>query len=147
MRIDVPGLDERREDIPLIAKALLPRMLRQAEAPPLSLALSRFLVTYPFSTHVRELESLLWESVARWSGQGELGVPEPAGASPEREADGAGDTPDPADLDPAIIQRCLDEHRGRIETAWRALGLSSRHVLVRLIAKHNLVAGTRWRPS
>ena len=47
---------------------------------------------------------------------------------------------DPKKLDPAQIKSCLDEHEGSIELSWRALGLSSRHVLVRLLKKHGLRA-------
>ena len=45
---------------------------------------------------------------------------------------------DPGDLDPAAIQACLDKHSGRQEPVWRELGLSSRHVLTRLVKKHGL---------
>jgi DNA-binding NtrC family response regulator len=48
--------------------------------------------------------------------------------------------------EPAVVQDCLDRHRGNIELAWRELGLSSRHALARLVSKHALRAGRRWRP-
>ncbi|HEU4410759.1 MAG TPA: sigma 54-interacting transcriptional regulator [Polyangiaceae bacterium] len=80
-----------------------------------------------------------------------------AEAAPRRPADPArrADTPpapavpprgpavDPLTIDPALIQACLDRHGGRQEPAWRELGLSSRHVLTRLVRRYNLTVRGR----
>jgi hypothetical protein len=39
---------------------------------------------------------------------------------------------------PEQIQACIDTHNGKLEDAWRALGLKNRYVLRRLIAKYGL---------
>ena len=150
LRIDTPGLDERREDIPLVAEALLDRMLAQGQGPAtgararprLSLELTRHLVVRPYDAHVRELEAVLWESLAFSRGRDELTLP--AARMP---APAAATAVDPQDLDPAAVQSCLDQHQGEIEAAARALGLSSRHALARLVSRHALRAGRNWRPA
>jgi two-component system nitrogen regulation response regulator GlnG/two-component system response regulator HydG len=157
LRITVPGLGERREDIPLIAASLLARMLRSADRgkrpPRLSLELTRHLLARSYATHVRELEAVLWEAASHHADDEELGVapprPEPPRRDePEEESERPGaDVVDPGSLSPAHVQAVLDAHEGAIEPAWRALRLSSRHTLVRLVAKHGLRAGTRWRPG
>src|SRR5262249_21959023 len=58
LRVDVPGLDARREDIPLIARCLAERA-KEGERAPLSLELVRVLVAHHYLGHVRELEALL----------------------------------------------------------------------------------------
>ncbi len=78
LRVDVPGLDARREDIVLIAQHLL-RRIAATEAglraqffverrgtlyPRLSPSLVRFLLRRSYPTNVRELEGLLWEGIA-----------------------------------------------------------------------------------
>ena len=45
---------------------------------------------------------------------------------------------DPSDIPAPAVQACLDEHNGSQSDAWQALGLSSRHVLARLIRTHGL---------
>lgn len=42
-------------------------------------------------------------------------------------------------IGPVEIQRVLDRHNGIQAAAWRDLGLSSRHVLARLVRRHGLV--------
>jgi transcriptional regulator with GAF, ATPase, and Fis domain len=42
------------------------------------------------------------------------------------------------ELTPARIQRCLDENNGVLELTWRALGLSNRYALQRLVRKYQL---------
>ena len=86
---------------------------------------------------------MLWASV-RQSGAGRLETPnalaQAAGAqdSASDEDAASSSATRPASLDPAQIQACLTEHGGSIEPTWRALNLTSRHVLVRLIKKHGL---------
>jgi transcriptional regulator with GAF, ATPase, and Fis domain len=156
LRVDVPDLDARREDVPLIARCLANQQARQEPAtwaPFISNDRAgevkfapdfvRALVTHRYPGSVRELESLLWASV-RESGEGRLETPSalaPAAGvqdSMSEEESASSPATDPRDLDPARIQECLAEHGGSIESTWRALNLTSRHVLVRLIKKHGL---------
>ncbi len=75
LRIEVPGLDARREDVPLIARHLLEKIAEDDPqlagrfftdgAPRLTAALARGLARHPYGTHVRELEALLWEAMSR----------------------------------------------------------------------------------
>ncbi|WP_394846144.1 sigma 54-interacting transcriptional regulator [Pendulispora brunnea] len=159
-RIELAGLGERREDIPL----LLAHVLRSIHAsdpeavarfmdgttPRLSADLVKSLLRHPYTTHARELSTLVWQSVMSSPGD-RLEVPEVLARGPRKEVDtspdirldtSTGELPvaggDEDSLSPARIQACLDAHNGVIEHAWRALGLSSRHALARLIRKHRL---------
>jgi two-component system nitrogen regulation response regulator GlnG/two-component system response regulator HydG len=154
-RIVVPDLNARREDVPLLAAHLLRRIARKdpeavarffggssdASEPRTAASMMRALVTRPWSTHVRELETLIWEAVLATRGD-RLALPPPTTA-PEASAPAASPSivPAPADgaaLTPVAIQACLDANNGVIERAWRPLGLPSRHALARLIKKHGL---------
>jgi hypothetical protein len=140
-QIAVPGLDSRRDDIPL----LVGHLLRTEElAPPgdgpagtVSLELMRRLLRHRFQTGQRELRSLLWQHRA-----GGGGAP-PAG--PSEGAVAPASVPLPGLPTPAAIQRCLDQHNGVLEESWRALGLRNRFALMRLIKRHDLEV--RRRPG
>ena len=158
-RLDLPGLNARREDIPL----LLQHLLRQAAqddpalarffpdglaAPPrIDSALIRALLQHTYRTHVRELAQQMWRAVMDSPGNVLSGsvLPPEALVPPTASADAA-DAPtwqawigaEPGDIPPEQVQACLDDHHGYQEPTWRALGLSSRHVLSRLIRRHSL---------
>jgi len=157
IRVEVPDLNARREDIPLLTVHLLRRIgksdpelaaryfpdgnLRQF--PRVSMALMSALVARNYTTNVRELESVLWGAMAE--GRSDTldvydGLFQTADAV---EAEDLGDAPegpfvDPLTLTPDDIQTCLDKHQGRQEPVWRELGLSSRHVLTRLVKRYGL---------
>jgi DNA-binding NtrC family response regulator len=112
------------------------------------------LVRHAYTANVRELEALLLEALARRTGP-ELLPPSALAGQAERAATPGSQNPEEASAQdvgdaqlppPDLLQQCLDRHGGKIELAWRELGLSSRHVLVRLIARHGLRAGRSWRP-
>jgi two-component system nitrogen regulation response regulator GlnG/two-component system response regulator HydG len=78
LRVMLPDLNARREDIPLIARHLLRRIASEdrqiadryfdggpSGEPRLAPALVSFLVRHTYTTHVRELEALLWRAIAR----------------------------------------------------------------------------------
>lgn len=160
LRIVLPGLGDRREDIPLLARHLLRRM---AAADPLVAErcfeggeptgeprwTARFvagLVRARYRTHVRELEAWLWRAVLD-SPDGVLDEPPRACAEsssePDDEGDDAGDPDgepgiDPRTLAPEQVRAALAQHGGSRERAWRALGLRSRHQLLRLIRRYGL---------
>ncbi len=147
LRVDVPDLNARREDVPLLARGLLGRIARSDPSiasrffpggdpdagARISCGLVRQLVAHRYRTHVRELEALLWQSLQASRSDSLLPIELP----PDPLGDEAGRV-DPESLDPAAIQACLDRHGGRQGPAWRELGLSSRHVLGRLVKRHRL---------
>jgi DNA-binding NtrC family response regulator len=155
LRVEVPDLAARREDVPLIARCLAnegarrePATWRRFLSPEhdgevqFSPDFVRALLARPYVGNVRELEAALWASVRESSGE-RLDLPPeiPPGfqrsGSLEEETSRSSPAPD-APPDPARVQECLNQHGGSIESTWRALGLTSRHVLVRLIKKHGL---------
>ncbi|HEU4578597.1 MAG TPA: sigma 54-interacting transcriptional regulator [Polyangiaceae bacterium] len=145
LRVQLPGLQQRREDVPLLARHLLRGLARQDPAlgarflagwngsegePRLSLALVRALVLHDYSTHARELERLLWVSLQSSPGD-ELEYTAEVRALcrfPERGRD-------PEEVSREELRAALARHGGKRERAWRELGLSSRHALSRLMRK------------
>lgn len=189
LRLEIPGLEQRREDIPLIARHIMRELARDdadiarryfpdgdpSGIPQMSCALVRHLVHHTYTTHVRELETMLWRAMSHSLGNtlelwhlGARRVMAPLeliAAEVESDADAyaddIGEEPtepmpghrrtrlpsspciDPLSISPDVIQACLDRHGGRQEPAWRELGLSSRHVLTRLVRKYNLLVRGR----
>jgi len=144
LQLSVPGLAVRPEDVPLLARHLLRGMARTSTDletrffagghPRLTPGLVQKLITYRYTTHMRELKHLLWECAGASSG-GWLDV------CPKVLSQGA-PAPvarvDPKTLGPEAIQSALDRHGGRQEPVWKELGLRNRHVLARLIKKFGL---------
>jgi len=171
--VEVPDLNARPDDIPLLAAHMMRRTTRSdtlverffpdgnVEAwPNLSFALVEALVERRYATHVRELDNLLWESIANSKGHyldiatstRTYGVAPQTSSAREfepgtdgRPSDVPQEDPTSSALGPAQIQKCIDEHNGRLEEVWKALGLANRYVLRRLIVKHNLEVSRRVR--
>ncbi len=153
-RLTLPDLNTRREDIPLITRHLLRRIAAGDPdiarrffpggdpngSPNLTPALMRALVQHTYTTHVRELQALLWQSMSGSPGswlelhEGVRFQAEESGSMDE------GEEVDPIDLSPEIVQAALDRHQGVQEKVCRELGLKSRFVLYRLIKKYGLVS-------
>jgi len=145
LRVHLPGLNERAEDIPLIARHLIRRIAAQdaqvgerylrdwngrTGEPRISLALVTGLVRHQYSTHVRELEGLLWRSIQS-SGTGTLELTSEVRAhlhegSPRRA---------PTEISSEELRAALARHGGLKDRVWRELGLSSRHALLRLMKR------------
>jgi len=49
----------------------------------------------------------------------------------------------PESIEANELQRVLDENNGSIEKSWRALGLSSRYAMNRLLKKHGVTITKR----
>ncbi len=144
LRLRLVGLNERRDDIPLIARHLLrniaakdaviaKRFFDEGE-PRLTRELVQTLLAHTYTTHVRELESLLWMSISQSTGDGlELtdDLKEEHAASPAAVLAAS-------EVTPEAIRAALDRNGGSREEAWRDLGLANRHVLKRLMRKHGL---------
>jgi DNA-binding NtrC family response regulator len=144
LRLAVPGLNGRLEDIPLIARHLLRGMATEdptlAERffwdedptghPRLTPQLVCHLVRHTWVTNVRELEQALWRIADGTTGS-YLDLTEELELTPAQ--------PDTGDeVSAAQIQACLERHKGVREKVWRELGLANRHVLARLMKKHGI---------
>ncbi len=187
LRLELPGIDRRREDIPQLAVHLLRRIAHHdpgvarrcfpdgdtSQPPRISIKLMDALVRWPYTTHVRELEALLWRAMASGTGDTlelwpDAVVPgvAPSHVPPLQDLEPPRDTPevraraavavtverpragrdepqgapeiDPLSIPPELLQARLDAHGGRQEPVWREFGFSSRHVLTRLVRRHNL---------
>ncbi len=144
LRLSVPGLDERREDIPHLARHLLRRVARTDDdiarrffdehgEPRLTFALVRALVGHTYRTHVRELDTLLWIALGHAKGDTADLCPEldeelsrSEGSAPKRGFDAV--TEDE-------VRAALERHAGVQDRAYKELGLANRFVLHRLMKK------------
>jgi DNA-binding NtrC family response regulator len=152
LQVEVPDLNERREDIPLLVHHLLRKAAledgeiaerffegRPGGAPRLSSQLVARLLSHRYTHHVRELDAVLWRSLASSPGpEIELTSEVLEALSRPPTHSSAGGKVRPEDLDPATVQEALDRHGGVQERVWPELGLKNRFQLMRLIKKHNL---------
>ncbi|HSD88480.1 MAG TPA: sigma 54-interacting transcriptional regulator [Kofleriaceae bacterium] len=152
-RIVLPGLTERRDDVPLMLAEILRRTARSNPAiaarffevrkgeiaePRLAPDFVIRLLRHPFTHHVRELERLVWLA---------LGTADAdyIGITPDIERElalSAEAEVDVSELDRDTIARALAEHGRSPTKAAKALGLKNRYVLLRLLKKHGLSANT-----
>lgn len=152
-RIALPGLPDRREDIPLvlgtilrrtalanaaIANRFFERRAGEISEPRLAPELVVRLLRHPFTHHVRELERLVWLALGTAEGD-YVGVT--AGVDAELR-DSAESEVAAAEVDRDTLVRTLDENgRSPTRTA-KALGLKNRFVLIRLLKKYGLSAAS-----
>jgi two-component system nitrogen regulation response regulator GlnG/two-component system response regulator HydG len=145
----IPELSRRAEDLPLVARHLFKAMVAEDVSrfqgmigeggePRFGVAWIRQLVQSPLPGNVRGLRQLLLQVMPD-----DLEPPLPGGvaAAPSRAGADQSDgrtLPPPGSPDASELQAALDRHNGSIEKTWRALGLSSRHALMRLIRKYNV---------
>jgi transcriptional regulator with AAA-type ATPase domain len=146
LRLHLSGLDERREDVPLLARHLLLRTAARDPQigetffegwngthgePRLSPGFARALVLHGWSTNVRELEALLLRAASSSKGS-ELeltDLPRRASKLPPKEN---------VELTAEEIREALARHGGVKDKAWRDLHLPSRYALRRLMKKLNI---------
>ena len=150
-RIDVPGLPERRDDLPLIAAQILRTIAaknaviaerffeRRGNAiaePRLMPDLVARLLRHPFTHHVRELERVLWLAIG--TAQGDfIGVTD---AVDGELRDSAGSATEASEVDRDTLEKALADNGRSPTKAAKALGLKNRYVLIRLLKKHGLSA-------
>jgi two-component system nitrogen regulation response regulator GlnG/two-component system response regulator HydG len=152
LRVFVPGLNERREDVPVLARHLLratakddaelSRRFFQGGEPRIEPALVAALIEHDYTTHVRELDGLLHASMATSRGERLDLTPAVTARIKARERAQSEDTGLPAEMgdkERSRIEQALEAAGGNVSVAWKILGLSSRDALNRLIKKHNLV--------
>jgi two-component system nitrogen regulation response regulator GlnG/two-component system response regulator HydG len=145
LRVVVPSLAERREDIGLLIPHLIRRMAGEdpllarrffVDGDPrgelrIDPELVRELVTRDYPTNVRELDGALWNAMMH------------SVVTDSNEVRGTGNRPVPAPVDPRALTReqielALAHADGVQDRAWRLLGLRSRYQLIRLLKKHGL---------
>ena len=142
-RVRVPGLDERREDLPVLARHLLRQLTHNSaelrgnffagDEPRLTARLIAALLWHPLAGNTRELIEVLWRAIAASQGP-ELGAPpDAAEPPPPRETPEAHVRPD--ELTREQVLAALAACGGVREQAWRMLGLRSRDQLKRLLKK------------
>jgi DNA-binding NtrC family response regulator len=149
LRLRLVGLNERRDDILLIARHVLRTIAAKDDViatrffdrtsngraePRISCALALRLVAHDYTTHVRELEALLWTSISQSTGD-TLELTEDLKASMDTSAPSTRAT---SEVTAEMIRAALERSGGSKEDAWRELGLANRHVLKRLIKKYGL---------
>ncbi len=148
-RVDVPGLDARREDIPVLVRHLLGRLVgkmpelaarffdgdspsTRAREPRLEPALVEALLRHQYTHHLRELERLLWLAVSTSAGEyigrtasvdAELRLP-----TEERSAE-----PDKSEIEAALAA-----FEGSVTKAAARLALPNRFALYRLMKKYDI---------
>lgn len=162
IRITVPPLRERLEDLNDISTALLERIARDAgviPTPRLSTTANERLAAYAFPGNVRELENLLHRAVALSTGDRieaedlglpesllqtgtpahEAGVIEPRSVAGPREVEAAEEGPLPSDLaayldevERSILIRALGQHGFNRTAAGASMGLSLRQMRYRM---------------
>jgi two-component system nitrogen regulation response regulator GlnG/two-component system response regulator HydG len=154
LRISVPPLGDRKEDVALLARHLFRRAAAQDAAigerffegwngkhgePRIAIDLVKALVAHSYTTHIRELDLLLWASLGSSpGGVADLTAEVEAAMSsvePQRNDD---ERVDVKALTADDIRAALERVGGVHEKAWRELGLANRHVLKRLVKKHGL---------
>lgn len=144
-RLELVGLDARREDIPLLALHLLREMAAKdsnltgrffvEDQPRISSSLMYALLRHDYSAHTRELRELLWRAVAQSSGSTLDWTDEEAEEAEQAEHV---EQVDPGTLTRAQVVEALERCDGVRERAWRQLGLRSRHQLKRLLHKFEI---------
>jgi two-component system nitrogen regulation response regulator GlnG/two-component system response regulator HydG len=145
MRIEVPGLGDRLEDVPLLARHIVGRIAARdpqigerylrgwnGQSGELRMApdLVRALVLEDYTAHVRELEALIWRSMQSSRGSLLELTPEVRAHLRERAPPRAA-----RDISAVELRAALTRHGGVKDRVWRELGLSSRHALHRLMKK------------
>ncbi|MEQ1500703.1 MAG: sigma 54-interacting transcriptional regulator [Myxococcota bacterium] len=147
LRVELPGLSDRPEDVPLLVRHLLAeartdpalgaRFFDGADAriaPELIAALLRHRWTH----HVRELRAIVWRSLETSPGRALVVTP-----AVQELLSPASPGPSPTDLDAAAVRAALDAAGGNVTDAARALGLSSRFALYRVLRKLGIDARDR----
>jgi two-component system nitrogen regulation response regulator GlnG/two-component system response regulator HydG len=148
LRIEVPPLAERREDIPLLVRHLLRRAAEgnadvrrsffeeRADGEPearLAPDLIERLLRHPLRTNTRDLEQILWQALAESRGkivEVTPGVERRLAVAVEEPASAA-----PVEVSREQIEAALARARGNVTKAAQDLGMKNRFVLYRLMKK------------
>ena len=154
LRLEVPGVDDRRDDIPLLVRHLLRRAsakspeatarFREASGPDLRVkaSLVNHLVHTRYTTNLREMDALLWRAMLASTGEAigwrsDASAPGSVAPSVDEAVDEGAPSkaPEPSE---AEVRSSLAEQGGNVVRTAQALGLSSRYVLYRLMRKYGI---------
>ena len=126
VEIHLPGLEERREDIPLLVQHFLKRSnARNKRSVKIGDEALRLLTTSPWPGNVRELENLV-ERLAIFCTSGEIGAAEVDNERRVSHSNGTATLESAKsleDMERLHIARVLQEHAGNKSRAARALGI------------------------
>ena len=137
IELHMPSLREMREDIPLLAAAILKRQCGDREPPTLTAEALRELVRYDFPGNVRELENVLERALALATGA-EIraeDLPLAAAAPAAEEAPDVGGLPLQERLDAIerkAIMQALEQTRYNRTAAAKVLGITFRALRYRM---------------
>lgn len=152
LRVELPPLSERREDVALLVRHLILRasekspeiaarfVARQegAAAVRVDTQLVDELLRRSYSANMRELEGLLWNAMSGSDGDTVSSSELPSGRR-ARESGAAPSVPSshPRNAEPSeeAIRQALARENGNVARAAKALGLSTRYALYRLMTK------------
>lgn len=154
LQIQLPGLIDRREDIPLLVRHLL---LNAAESVPeirqrffegrahgleprIHPDLIETLMRHRFTLHVRELEQLLWKAL-RESPKNFVALSRSVRQlcnSPFAERSRVAAAVAAKELGAKDVLVVLEQHGGNVAKAAEALGVKSRYAMYRLMRKHGI---------
>jgi len=148
IQLELPDLNQRREDIPQLIRHLLGRVRREdpdlahrffrapeegmEPEPVLATDLVRALMLHKYSENVRELDRMLWCSILASPASGLELVDE---LEELLKADEEVATVQPSEITAEAISASLERHDGVLSKVWKDLGLKDRYVLRRLMRK------------
>jgi two-component system nitrogen regulation response regulator GlnG/two-component system response regulator HydG len=169
-RVEMPSLEKRREDIPLLARHLLLRAAKKSpdiaghfiartscghDYPRIHPSLVSHLLQRGYTANIRELDAMLWRAMSESHGdvieplsEMRTSINERAAApSSSRPSESPAASADPPaesrpDPNPDEIRAALAQCDGRVAEAARTLGMKSRYALYRLMKKHNIDTDT-----
>jgi two-component system nitrogen regulation response regulator GlnG/two-component system response regulator HydG len=151
-RVKVPGLDQRREDIPLLTRHLLQKVAQATPElrerffdehaggrlePRLDPLLADALLRHRYTHHLRELDRLLWQALST-SPQSFISL------TPEVERELRLESPEEqaAEVGQDEIRAALAATRGSVTEAARKLGLKNRFALYRLMKRFGIAGSS-----
>jgi transcriptional regulator with GAF, ATPase, and Fis domain len=149
LRVDLPPLRDRGDDVPLLAESLLGRASREAgkPAPELPHEVQAALARHNWPGNVRELENEMRRLVVLASGVAQISDLSPSilkSSGPSQLANPMGASEDPGDIKLAVadlerrsIEAALNQSGGNKSKAARTLGIS-RFALQRKLEKYNI---------
>lgn len=152
MRLTMPPLRARRQDLPLLVNHLLRTMHGQTpdlverffeadQTPRIDPLLVDHLLRRSYPLNVRDLKRLLWDAIKQSEGDF---IEMHAGLTPGAQAsESLPPSDDSAEPDAAQVETALQEHAGNITKAASALGLPNRYALYRLIKRYELEGALR----
>jgi two-component system nitrogen regulation response regulator GlnG/two-component system response regulator HydG len=143
VRTQVPGLDERVEDIPLLVRHILLRLAQEMPdvharffevkdgriEPRIEPALIDALVTHRYTHHLRELERLVWLAVSTSKDQY---------LARTKEVEAELRLPSTGEATESQIRAALETSNGNVTRAARHLGLKNRFALYRLMKQFGI---------